>query len=216
MEKYKEPINDLQNNLSDYIFKSIENNIKSIKSKKIKLILTSILKIVKFNKNLISIIIIALTLYYSYNVINFIQGFMLFDSIILSLLILKNNYLKKHARRLSKNVICLFILFFNLTGSLISLIIVFMIYYEFNKYINKMIYKIVELLINFVSNNIPFIKYFYNNLNLIDYNTNIESTESSKSSSDSESDSENENINKNIFINEQKMYKKLKKYIDKN
>ena len=96
-----------------------------------------------------------------------------------------------------------------------------MIYYSFNKFISKSIFKIIEIFINFVSSTLPFIKDLYPSIHLIDHNKHFESTEIVSSmdlddSSDSSdlSDESNSEKNKNILPNiknkkEYKFYKKL-------
>ncbi len=222
----QESFSQIFNNNLDLLQKDLKKN------KKISWFIPFI-KVIKKYSSYFLILFIGLSLYFSEQVINIFELFLLFDSIILSLLILKNNTMKYYSRRLAKNVISLFILYTNLTGSLASIILFFFLYFEFNKFINKIIYQIIDQIVNFITNTLPFIKDLYPNLKLIDHNKGIESTEHTKesdsdsdsdsdSSSDSDSDSLRETDDKNKAEklkkgsnkNEYHMYKKIIKNID--
>jgi hypothetical protein len=211
-------INNLHINITKLIEEYLDNNINYIKTKNKNLSwFLPFLKIIKKNYNVILVFFVMISLYFSSQTNNLLFSFMLFDSIILSLLILQNNMLKSYARRLAKNIISLFLLYFNIIGSLPTMILVFFLYYEFNKFINKLIFKIIELIINFLSSNVPFVKIIYPHINLIDYNKPIESTEkTSLSTSNSESydsNSSSDSSLKKILLktnkNEYNFYKKL-------
>lgn len=181
-------------NILNYVSDGIDNLILYLKNKKNKNIywIINILKIIKKNIKIISVFFAGLCLYFSSQIIGIIYMFLLFDSIIISILILQNNLLKSHARRLAKNIISLFLLTLNLTGTFSTLVTVSFIYFEFNKFINSFIFKIIESLITFLSSTIPFISYLYPNVKLIDHKKPIESTEKTYSDSDSSSESGSE------------------------
>jgi uncharacterized membrane protein YgcG len=181
-------------NIQDGFNKILHNNLDSLKkdlkkNKKLSWVIP-IIGMTKKYSNHILILFMLLSLYFSEQVINVFEFFLLFDSIIISLLILKNNTNKHHPRRLAKNVISLFILYTNFIGSLASIVVFFLIYLEFNKFINKIIFQIIDQIISFLSNTLPFIKDMYPNLKLVDHNKGIESTElTNNSDSDSSSSS---------------------------
>ena len=180
-------------NDSDKIFiKYLDETTKYIKNKNKSLSwLLPIIKIIKSNINFILLVFFIVTLYCSNYFINLFRLFILFDSIVLSLIVLQDSKNKISCRRLAKNVISLFILTINIIGSFVSILLVILIYYSFNKYVSKTIYKIIEMFINFISVTIPFIKDLYPSIYQIDHNKHFESTELvSDSKSDSESESE--------------------------
>jgi hypothetical protein len=201
-------------NNSDKIFnKYLDELTKYIKNKNKRLSwCLPIIKIIKSNINFILLIFLFVTLYYSRCFINLFQFFILFDSIVLSVIVLQSGKDIGNSRRLAKNVISLFILTINIIGSLFSIILVLLIYFSFNKYISNIIFKIIEMFINFVSNTLPFVKDLYPSIQLIDHNKHFESTELVSSESDSDSDTDSGSVpNKNK--KEHKFYKKL---IDEN
>lgn len=208
-------------NNSDKIFiKYLDQLSKYIKNKNKSLSwLLPILKIIKSNINFLLLVFFIITLYCSNYFINLFQLFILFDSIILSLIVLQDSKNKITCRRLAKNVISLFILTINIIGSFFSILLVILIYYSFNKYVSKTIYKIIEMFINFISVTVPFVKDLYPSIHQIDHNKHFESTElvsdskstsNSDSNSDSESDSDSDSDSKsNKKTNEHKFYKKF-------
>lgn len=174
-KNFENIINEKCKNFINYIKK---NNIKNLYC------LIPIIKNISDYYNIFFIILLILIIVFSNFFITSIFMFFLFDSIILSFLILHNKNIKFYSRRLAKNIIALFILYFNLTGSIISLTLVCSIYYEFNKFINKIIFKFIETFLCFIQCNIPFISFIYPNVALIDYNKPIESSESDSDSDD--------------------------------
>lgn len=178
--------NIVSNKLENIINEKSKDLINYIKKKKKLVWLLPYIKFSVKNYNYFIIIFLLILLIFSNFFIKSIFLFFLFDSIILAFLILHNKNIKYHARRLAKNIIAIMILHFNLTGSIITLLIVYSLYYEFNKFINKIIYKIIETFLCFIQSNISFISIIYPNVQLIDYDKQFESTDSE---SDSESDS---------------------------
>lgn len=202
-----------------FVNKYLDQLTKYIKNKNSSLTwLLPVIKIIKSNINFLLLVLFIGTLYCSNYFINLFQLFLLFDSIILSIIVLQSSKDKVISKRLAKNIISLFILTINIVGSLFSIILFFLIYFSFNGYVSKTIYKIIEMGINFLSTTLPFIKDLYPSINLIDHNKNFESTESisSDSEADSEADSEsNYSIDSdseeltNKKTKEYKFYKKL-------
>ena len=201
---------------SDKIFnKYLDELTKYIKNKNKRLSwCLPIIKIIKSNINFILLIFLFVTLYYSSCFINLFTFFILFDSIILSVIVLQSGKDISSSRRLAKNVISLFILTINIIGSLFSILLVLLIYFSFNKYISNIIFKIIEMFINFVSNTLPFVKDLYPSIQLIDHNKHFESTE--LASSDSESESESEYESDTGYDKNKKEHKFYKKLIDEN
>ncbi len=223
-EKIKKHIFDKSLNSDKIFIKYLDQTIKYIKNNNKSLSwLLPILKIIKSNVNLLLLVFFIITLYCSNYFVSLFQLFILFDSIILSLIVLQDSKNKVSCRRLAKNVISLFILTINIIGSFFSILLVILIYFSFNKYINKTIYKIIEMFINFISVTVPFVKDLYPSIYMIDHNKHFESTElvsdsksgsdsgsdsGSRSDSDSDSDSDsNSKLNKKS--NEHKFYKKF-------
>ncbi len=191
MSKYSESLSNIQSSFTRILHSNLDSLQKDIKKKDKKLSwFLPVIKFVKHYTNYILVLLIGLSLYFSEQVINLFEIFLLFDSIILSLLILKNDTLRSHARRLAKNVISLFILYTNITGSLASIIIFFFVYLEFNKFINKIIFQLIDQIVNFLSATLPFMKEIYPNLKLIDHNKGFESTEKTIESSSESEDSD--------------------------
>jgi hypothetical protein len=191
MSKYTESLSNIQSSFTRILHSNLDSLQKDIRKKDKKLSwFLPVIKFVKHYTNYILVLLIGLSLYFSEQVINLFEIFLLFDSIILSLLILKNDTLRSHARRLAKNVISLFILYTNITGSLASIIIFFFVYLEFNKFINKIIFQLIDQIVNFLSATLPFMKEIYPNLRLIDHNKGFESTEKTIESSSESEDSE--------------------------
>ncbi len=226
MDKSNNSIASIKNSTITFLNNNLDNLITLLKKNKKTRWIIPFVKITKNNTDLILLGFVLLSLYFSSQVITVFESFLLFDSIILSLLILKNNIHKTHPRRLAKNVISLFIFYVNLTGSFISIVLFFFIYFEFNKFINKLIYQLVDSIVLFIANTLP-ISGLYPNIKLIENNKTIGSTEktsesneygnlddesdSSDYSSGSESDSDSKSKSKSV--DERKMYNRLiKKY----
>ena len=216
-----ENILNISNNPGKIFNKYLDELTKYIKNKNKNLSwCLPIIKIIKSNLNFILLIFLFVTLYYSSYFINLFQFFILFDSIILSVIVLQSGKDKVSSRRLAKNVISLFVLTINIIGSLFSILLVLLIYYSFNKFISKSIFKIIEIFINFVSSTLPFIKDLYPSIHLIDHNKHFESTElvySDDSDSDNSVDSINSEKSNNTIqsnIKNKKEYKFYKKLMD--
>ncbi len=218
-------LTEFSNNSEKYINKNLDEISKYIKTKNKSLSwLLPVIKTIKSNSTFILTVMFILSLYYSNQFINLFYNFILIDSIVLSVLILQNELTKANARRLAKNVISMFILNFNFFGSFASVIMVFAIYFGFNKFVNKLIFKVIEIIINFLSVTFPFLKDLYPNIKLIDHNKPIGSTEAveeteesdvSTYNSDNESDTSISKIKNLADKKEHKMYKKLMDKIKK-
>jgi len=196
---------------SDYnksFSKYLDNFIKYIKNKNKNLLWSlPIIKGIKSNINIILLFLTIISLYYSNYFINLLQYFILFDSIILSILVLQSSKNFLNSRRLAKNVISMFILSINVIGSLFSILTVILIYFGFNKFISKTIFKFVEIFINFIKSTVPIISDLYPTIKMIDHNKPIESTE--LDTSDNVSESEIPDSKKFKNNKEYKFYKKL-------
>jgi hypothetical protein len=214
-----ENILNISNNPSKIFNKYLDELTKYIKNKNKNLSwCLPIIKIIKSNLNFILLIFLFVTLYYSSYFINLFQFFILFDSIILSTIVLQSGKDKVSSRRLAKNVISLFVLTINIIGSLFSILLVLLIYFSFNKFISKSIFKIIEIFINFVSSTLPFIKDLYPSIHLIDHNKHFESTELVDSDDSVDSDNSVDSVNPNNTtlpnIKNKKEYKFYKKLMD--
>jgi hypothetical protein len=163
----------------DTVCNNIISNIKQNKKKNLYFVIPYI-DFLKTYKSIILIFLLALIYFYTNYVNALLFSFLLFDSIILSMLVLHNQSVNIISRRLAKNVIALVILYTNFSGYIFTLLIVLFFYNEVSKFTNKIIIKIIENIINFLSFNIPFLKYIYPSLKLIDYNKSIDSTETNE------------------------------------
>jgi len=130
-----------------------------------------IIKFLCSNKLLLSALILGLSYFFSNFICKVINFFLLFDSIILSLLIIQNKSLIINSRRLAKNILLLSMLYFKLIGSMLSFLLIIFIYSEYSKFINRLIFKIIKFFILIISNKLPFIIDLYpqiNEMNFID------------------------------------------------
>lgn len=203
-DNFNEKIIKMSGNYDKVLSRYLDNLIKYIKTKNKNLVWAiPIIKTIKSNTNLILLFFVVVCLYYSNYFIDLFQSFILFDSIIISIIVLKSSKNPFYSRRLAKNVISLFILATNVIGSLFSILLVILIYSGFNKFISKTIFKFVEIFINFISSTVPFISDLYPNIKLIDHNRPIESTELIQSDSDDSNNSDNsDNFNNSSDIND--------------
>jgi hypothetical protein len=172
--------NKLKKTLDDYlkfikkmsqdIARLIKSNYKSFK------FLLPILRHIYNNPSLILGSISIISILFASLVINIIFIFLLFDSIILSLLILHTINIKNYSRKLSKNVLSLFVLYFNPIGALITLFIVSILYSNYSKFTSKLIIKIFESMIMFLFTFLPFLSYLYPKSKFIKNDKAIDST----------------------------------------
>lgn len=224
-DNYYDKIIKIFGNHDKILSRYLDTIIKYIKTKNKSLDWTlPIIKTIKSNTNLILLFSVVVCLYYSNYFINLFQSFILFDSIIISILVLKSSKNPVNSRRLAKNVISLFILNINIIGSLFSILLVILIYSGFNKFISKTIFKFVEIFINFISSTLPFVSDLYPTIKMIDHNKPIESTELIHSDSDTDDsnldtdDSKSYNSSsikkKNFKSKNKKEYNFYKKLID--
>ena len=183
-EHYLNSLNLISSNFKDTLEEKCKIFIQLIKKKYKKYIwLIPYVKKIPIYYNLFILLLIISIVIFSNFFINIVLIYFLLDSIILGFLILHNKSLKLLARKLSKNVILINIIYFNLTGSFLSLLFAFFLYFDFNKFLNKIFFKIIETFLCFLSSNLSFISFIYPNINYIDYNTPILSTETQSESS---------------------------------
>jgi len=156
--------------------------IKLIKKKNKKLKwMISYINYLKNNQNLFLILFFSIIVFFSSSFLNLFFILLLFDSIIIALILLHKKLIDKYSRKLSKNIITLALIYFNFFGSTLTLILFIFVYFEFSKYINKIIYKILETIICFINTNLSIISIIYPDIINIDYNKPIESTEETSS-----------------------------------
>jgi hypothetical protein len=156
-------------------------NIKK-KHKKLKWIVPYI-NYFNSNQYLFFIIILISIIIFSKFLLNILLLLLLFDCIILSIIVLHKTSLQYYSRKLAKNIILLALIYFNLFGNIFTLLIFLFLHFEFSKYCNKIIYKVLEAVIMFINTNISVISLIYPNINNIKYNTTIESTDNTSSGS---------------------------------
>lgn len=187
-EKYYDTL--FINNFS-IVNKTIKTNCKEIifkineKNKNLKFIVP-IIKYIEENTIVFIFCFILLGFYFQNFIIKIILGSLFFDSIIISILVLNKSIEQSYNRRLAKNVISLSILYFNIIGSFFTLLLMLFFYNEYNKFINKIIIKLLSTIITFISSSFPFILIIYPKIKLIDNIKPIDSTSESSSNELSE------------------------------
>ena len=182
---YLNPYNIFDNQkLKIYINNCCNNIIINIKKKHKKLKwLIPYINYFNTNQFIFFTIIFIFIIFFSKLFLNFFFLLLLFDSIILSIIVLHKNSIYYNSRKLAKNIILLSLIYLNIFGHMITLLLFLFIYYEFSKYCNKIIYKVLETIICFLHTNFSIINLIYPNINNIKYNKPIESTEINSSSS---------------------------------
>jgi hypothetical protein len=121
--------------------------------------LLPILKYIHSKPNTILFAIAIISFIFATFVLGLIYVFLLFDSFIISLLVLHG--IKNNSRQVSKNILSLFVLHFNPLGSIITLIIVLLLYSNVSRFISKLIIKLFESVTMFVFSFVPFISLMY-------------------------------------------------------
>ena len=144
--------------------------------------LLPILKFIHSNPNKILLVITIIGFLFSSYVLGFIFMFLLFDSFVLSLLVLHGINIKNNSRKISKNILSLFILYFNPIGSIITLLIVLLLYSNVNKFISKLIIKLFESITMILFSVIPFVSLLYPDTKEISNAKQIDSTSMSSKS----------------------------------
>ena len=140
--------------------------------------LLPLLKYVYINPFLVVLSTLFVGVFMSNLVLTILFTLLLIDCIILSLLVLHNVSLKLHSRRLAKNILSLFLLYFNPLGSIITIILAFLLYTNYSKMTSKLIIKLIENVILFVFVNVPMFTAIYPDGKQIKYDQQIESTTS--------------------------------------
>lgn len=138
--------------------------------------LLPILKYVYINPFAVVIVVLMLGFFLSNLILSILFSLLLVNCIILSLLVLHNISTKIHSRKLAKNILSLFLLYFNPLGSIITIILAFLLYSNYNKIISKVIIKLIENVILFIFVNIPFFTTLYPDAKQIKYDEQIDST----------------------------------------
>lgn len=159
---YIQKYNDIVENL----LKNTKNQLKN--SNKL-LIMIPIINFIKSNKLSLLLFSFVLIYLFSNQIIYFINLYLLFDSIIISLIILQNKSLHINSRRLAKNVILKSLLHFNFIGSTLTFLFVIFIYNEYNKFINRIIFKFVKLIVFIITRIFPFSNKLYTDAKLLNF-----------------------------------------------
>ena len=155
-------INDKWDEIFDFTIKYFIHNrysefvIKMIKS-------------IKNNKIIFWMLFIVASWYWSQLLLGLFYLLMLFDSIILSLLVIQNNSISSNARRLSKNVILIALTSLNLIGGILSLLAVIFIYMEWSKGINILVFKTIKFVLKTIGNFFPGIYLMYPGIQLFSF-----------------------------------------------
>lgn len=163
----------------------------------------NIMKIIHNNKSFCAIFLLFISWFWSNLTLNFVYFFMLIDSLIVSLLVLQNNSIDTNSRRLSKNVILMFLISTNLIGSMFTLLMVIFIYMEYSKFVGRLIFKFIKFIIKIFGNIFPPIYLLYPDIKLFNFedpdmtiknndkHINLYKKSSSSSNSSSSSDTDN-------------------------
>ena len=144
--------------------------------------LLPIIKVLKKNPNMLLLTFLLLCLVFLSNIINLFFTLILIDAIVLSLLIFNNTSIKFNARKLARNVLSLFILYTNILGNIISLILVIPMFNDSSKFIKSFIINFLGKVINFIFSFFPIIKEIYPSISELNSDVIIESTSESKES----------------------------------
>jgi hypothetical protein len=144
--------------------------------------LLPIIKVLKKNPNMLLLTFLLLCLVFLSNIVNLFFTLILIDAIVLSLLIFNNTSIKFNARKLARNVLSLFILYTNILGNIISLILVILMFNDSSKFIKSFIINFLGKVINFIFSFFPIIKEIYPSISELNSDVIIESTSESKES----------------------------------
>ncbi len=144
--------------------------------------LLPLIKVFKKNPNILLLSFLLLCLVFLSNIVNLFFILILIDSIVLSLLIFNNTTIKLNARKLARNVLSLFVLYTNILGNIISLIIVILMFNDSSKFIKSFIINFLGKVINFIFSFFPIIKEIYPSISELNSDVIIESTSESKES----------------------------------
>ncbi len=163
-------ISEMIKNYETNISLKLEDIISLIKDKYKNLkFLVPLLKKLKKNPNIFILSILLICFIFLSNILNIFFSLILFDAIILSLLIFHNSLIKINARKLARNVLSLFILYTNILGNIISLILIFLMFNNSNKFLKSFIINFIGKILNFIYSVFPYIKNIYPTL--IDINS---------------------------------------------
>lgn len=177
--------------LSNYENK-INNKLEEItilikeKYKNLKFLLP-LIKVFKKNPNMLLLSFLLLCLVFLSNIINLFFILILTDAIVLSLLIFNNTNIKLNARKLARNVLSLFILYTNILGNIISLILVILMFSDSSKFIKSFIINFLGKIINFIFSFFPIIKKVYPSLSELNSDVIVVTSSESKVSFTEES-----------------------------
>lgn len=175
-----EYINGLTNNVSSqllFIKKLSHDFALKIKTQYPAFIcLLPLLKCIYVNPFLVVLFTLFIGFFLSNLVLTALFTLLLIDCIILSLLVLHNISLKLHSRRLSKNILSLFLLYFNPLGSIITIILAFLLYTNYSRMTSKLIVKLIENIVLFIFVNVPIFALIYPDSKQIKYDQQIDST----------------------------------------
>ena len=144
--------------------------------------LLPLIKVFKKNPNMLILSFLLLCLVFLSNIINLFFILILTDAIVLSLLIFNNTNIKLNARKLARNVLSLFILYTNILGNIISLILVILMFIDSSKFIKSFIINFLGKVINFIFSFFPIVKKIYPSITELKSDVIIESSSESKES----------------------------------
>lgn len=144
--------------------------------------LLPLIKVFKKNPNMLLLSFLLLCLVFLSNIVNLFFILILTDAIVLSLLIFNNTSIKINAKKLARNVLSLFILYTNILGNIISLILVILMFNDNSKFIKSFIINFLGKIINFVFSFFPIIKKIYPSLSELKSEVIIDSSSESKES----------------------------------
>jgi len=164
------------NNKLEEITTLIKEKYKNLK------FLLPLIKVFKKNPNMLLLCFLLLCLVFLSNIVNLFFTLILIDAIVLSLLIFNNAAIKLNARKLARNVLSLFILYTNILGNIISLIIVILMFNDNNKFIKSFIINFLGKVINFIFSLFPIIKKVYPSITELNSDVIVESSSETKAS----------------------------------
>lgn len=127
------------------------------------------IKLIHGNKSICVALFLFLSWIWSNFILQIIYHFMMFDSIVLSLLVLQNSSVSTNSRRLCKNIVLLALTSLNIIGGMCTLLMVMFVYLEYSKFINRIIFKFLKFLLKLIGNVFPPIYLLYPDIRLFNF-----------------------------------------------
>jgi hypothetical protein len=206
---------DKYNTGIDSILKKVRTKVKSGNNFKF---IIPVIDLINSNKLALLLFLFMFMYIFSDYIIYLINLYLLLDSVIISLIILQNNALHINSRRLAKNIILKTLLYFNFIGSTLTFLFVVFIYNEHNKFINRIIFKFIKLIIYMITKIIPYSNILYADAKLLNFDEHDKTMDSDEyystlKSKKYNSNKTNKNNKNNKTIDNSNSISKSSKYL---